>query len=290
MSLFSMTGFAMAEETLSPRLSAQIMIRSVNHRYRDIQLRFVGRDEGPELEARLRRKLEAFAQRGRISVQVELSWLEAQETRVLVDPEACRKLMEELSFLGEIRAGDLLSIPGLVTVSSIRDALNAEETAALDQLIEKVGEEFRRRRREEAEALLVQIREELKQIKLFVAWIEPKLPEFRQKIFLRLRERLEELMQDRSPEESRIVQEAALLADRADVSEELVRLKTHLDQFEGRLKAGGSVGRSLDFLCQELHREVNTLGTKCREMGVAERVVDAKAAVEKIREQVQNLE
>lgn len=290
MNLFSMTGFAMAEETLSPRLSAQIMIRSVNHRYRDIQLRFVGRDEGPELEARLRRKLEAFAQRGRISVQVELSWLEAQDTRILVDPEACRKLMEELSFLGEIRAGDLLSIPGLVTVSSIRDALNAEETAALDQLIEKVGEEFRRRRREEAEALLVQLREELKQIKLFVAWIEPKLSEFRQKIFLRLRERLEELMQDQSPEESRIVQEAALLADRADVSEELVRLKTHLAQFEGRLKAGGSVGRSLDFLCQELHREVNTLGTKCREMGVAERVVDAKAAVEKIREQIQNLE
>ncbi len=290
MGLYSMTGFAMDEATLSPRVSAQILIRSVNHRYRDIQLRFIGRDEGPELESRLRRKLESFVQRGRVTVQVELRWLKAPETHVLVDPEACRKLMEELSFLGEIRAGDILTIPGMVTVSTMTDALDAGETEALDRLAEEVGKAFRKRRREEAEGLLVQIREDLAELKHFAGWIEPLLGEFRQRILLRLRERLEELMQNSLPEEFRVVQEAAMLADRADVSEEVIRLKTHLSHFEERLSGGGNVGRSLDFLCQELHREVNTLGTKCREMGVAERVVDAKAAIERIREQIQNLE
>lgn len=290
MSLYSMTGFAMVEGPLSDRVSAQIMVRSVNHRYRDIQLRFLGRDEGPELESRLRKKLESFAQRGRLSVQVELRWMQAPKTHVLVDTRACQKLMEELSVLGELRAGDILGIPGMVTVSTVMAELNPEESEALDRLVEEAGATFRRRRKEEADGLLIQIREDLVELHQFVNWIEPSLGDFRQRILSRLRERLEELMQDRLPDESRIVQEAAMLADRADVSEEVVRLKTHLSHFEDRLEEGGSVGRSLDFLCQELQREVNTLGTKCREMGVAERVVDAKAAIERIREQVQNLE
>jgi uncharacterized protein (TIGR00255 family) len=88
----------------------------------------------------------------------------------------------------------------------------------------------------------------------------------------------------------RQLQEAALLADKADVSEELVRLRSHLSGFGDRLDAGGAVGRPLDFMCQEILRELNTLGSKCRELGVAERLVEAKAALERIREQVQNLE
>jgi len=88
----------------------------------------------------------------------------------------------------------------------------------------------------------------------------------------------------------RILQEAAVLADRADVAEEVVRLRAHLENFSERLAAGGVVGRSLDFLCQEIHRELNTLGSKCRELGVADRLVDAKSAAERVREQVQNLE
>ncbi len=80
------------------------------------------------------------------------------------------------------------------------------------------------------------------------------------------------------------------MADRADVAEEVVRLRSHFETFAERLAAGGTVGRTLDFLCQEIHRELNTLGSKCRELGVAERLVDAKSAMERVREQVQNLE
>jgi uncharacterized protein (TIGR00255 family) len=88
----------------------------------------------------------------------------------------------------------------------------------------------------------------------------------------------------------RIVLEAAILADKADVAEEVVRLRAHFEAFFERLAGGGAIGRTLDFLCQEVHRELNTLGSKCREPGVAERLVDAKSAAERVREQVQNLE
>jgi len=290
MQLYSMTGFAMGEAQLSPRVSAQIMIRSVNHRYRDIQLRFIGRDEGPELESRLRRQLENFVQRGRVSAQVELRWLEAPDSRILLDPSVIEALLEQLGRLGEVRLGEVLGIPGLVTVSTTAHTLTTEEGKELDRLLREVGKIFRNRRAEEAEALLVQIRRELEKLDAFVAWIEPRLPEFRQGVLERLRERLQVLMEDSAPEETRLLQEAAMLADRAEVSEEVVRLKTHLAHFRQRITAGGTVGRSLDFLCQELHREINTLGTKCRESGVAGQVVDAKTAIEKIREQVQNLE
>ena len=91
-------------------------------------------------------------------------------------------------------------------------------------------------------------------------------------------------------ESTSLAQEAAVMADRADVAEEVVRLRSHFVTFGERLAAGGTVGRTLDFLCQEIHRELNTLGSKCRELGVAERLVDAKSAMERVREQVQNLE
>ena len=109
-------------------------------------------------------------------------------------------------------------------------------------------------------------------------------------MFDRLREKVAELLEGRGVDEERLVHEAALLADKADVSEEVVRLRTHLESFSRRIAEDGPVGRALDFLCQEIHRELNTLGTKCRELGIADRVVDAKGAVERIREQVQNLE
>jgi uncharacterized protein (TIGR00255 family) len=146
-------------------------------------------------------------------------------------------------------------------------------------------------RREEGERLVRQIESEVAEVVGFADWFEPQMPEFRQHLLDRVKDRVEGLM---GPEvkidPERILQEAALLADRADVAEEVVRLRAHLENFSERLAAGGVVGRSLDFLCQEIHRELNTLGSKCRELGVADRLVDAKSAAERVREQVQNLE
>ena len=125
----------------------------------------------------------------------------------------------------------------------------------------------------------------------FLGGLEPELGDIRERLLARLRERLQRLVgAEVALDPERLAQEAAILADRADVSEEMVRLRSHLEAFADRLSKGGAVGRTLDFLCQEIHRELNTLGSKCREVGLAERIVEAKTATERLREQVQNLE
>jgi len=290
MTLFSMTGFGLAQGELSPRLSAQIAIRSVNHRYRDIQIHFTGRDEGPEIESIVRKSVESWAKRGRVSVQVDLRWIAAPSTSILVDEKALRAILGQLSPIGDIRAGDILSIPGFVTLQTESHAMNQHELGSLKDLVGRACADFQQMREEEALQLLLQIEKDLDALDAFGGWIEPQLPEFRNKHLDRLRERLGEVLQDTPVDENRTLQEAAIQADKADVAEEFVRLKTHLGAFRSRLSEGGTVGRALDFLCQEVHREINTLGTKCREFGVTGRVVDAKGAIERIREQVQNLE
>ena len=125
----------------------------------------------------------------------------------------------------------------------------------------------------------------------FLSGLEAQLDGIREKIHDRLRERIARLLGPETPADpERVVQEAALMADRSAVAEETVRLRAHLASFAEKLGSDGAVGRTLDFLCQEIHRELNTLGSKCRELGVAERLVEAKTATERLREQVQNLE
>jgi len=179
----------------------------------------------------------------------------------------------------------------LVSIENAKSGPEPEEAEGLGALTAKAVVEMIGMRHEEAGALEVQIRTDLAELNRFLDWFEPRAGEFRQAIFDRLQERLADLLGSGSAvEPERQLQEAALMADRADVSEELVRLRSHLAGFADRLDGGGAVGRPLDFMCQEILRELNTLGSKCRELGVAERLVNAKAALEHIREQVQNLE
>jgi len=290
MPVSSMTGFGIARGRLSPRVDAEVAIRSVNHRFRDIQLRFSSKDEGPELESLLKKIIEDFVVRGRVSVMIDLKWKQAPPANILWDREAIKKLQDEISSIGEIRPGEILALPGLVTVISDRSRLDEKEIQALELLATQAGKEFRDMRIDEAGKLVEQIRADLAEIEAFTGRIEQDLPVFRHNHFQSLKERLADFLKDQSIDEARLIQEAAILADRADIAEEVLRLKTHLDAFNKRLDAGGAVGRSLDFLCQELHREVNTLGTKCRETGITEKVIDAKGAIERIREQVQNIE
>ena len=169
-------------------------------------------------------------------------------------------------------------------------SLTTEEIQALRELLAEVATGFVSMRRDEGGKLAEKILLDLEQVREFVDWFEPQQAEFRQRVLQRWRARITELVEGVQLDDEKLVHEAAVLADRADVSEEVVRLRVHLTSFERRLRRGGAIGRALDFLCQELHRELNTLGTKCREIGVADQIVDAKGAVERIREQVQNLE
>lgn len=289
MSVTSMTGFGTSRGQLSDGIAVGVTVRAVNHRYLDVQVRLSFREEMPEVEAAVRKVVERVAKRGRISVQVDFQRLELPQSRVLVNRLGLEDLMVQLEGL-EVSASDLLGVPGLVNVTAESAALNEEEVAALRQTVAQAASAFAEMRRQEGSRLVEQIEIDLGEIRTFLEWFEPQTEDFRRRVFDRLREKIVDLLDGRSVDEERIVHEAALMADKADVAEEVVRLRTHLDSFSRRLKDAGPVGRALDFLCQEIHRELNTLGTKCRELGIADRVVDAKGAVERVREQVQNLE
>ena len=298
MTLKSMTGFGRARAELSDRFGVSVVVRSVNHRYLDVQVRTNLREETPEIEAAVRSEISKHFHRGRVTAQVNLERILTAEVDVAVNTDAVREVLDQLSnvavpekFGGTVELGDVLAVPGLVSVASPETILDDEEVTGLRSVASEAVAEALVMRREEGERLVRQIDSELAEVIAFADWFEPQMPEFRQNLLDRVKDRVDGLV---GPEvkidPERILQEAAVLADRADVAEEVVRLRAHLENFSERLAAGGVVGRSLDFLCQEIHRELNTLGSKCRELGVADRLVDAKSAAERVREQVQNLE
>jgi len=298
MALMSMTGFGRARAELSDRFGVSVVVRSVNHRYLDIQVRTNLREETPEIEAAVRSVISKRFQRGRVTAQVNLERILAAEVDVAVNTDAVSEVLAQLSnvvvpenFGGTVELGDVLAVPGLVSVASPETILEEEEVTGLRSVASEAVAEAVVMRREEGERLVRQIESEVAEVIGFADWFEPQMPEFRQHLLDRVKDRVEGLVgPDFKMDPERILQEAAVLADRADVAEEVVRLRAHLENFSERLAAGGVVGRSLDFLCQEIHRELNTLGSKCRELGVADRLVDAKSAAERVREQVQNLE
>jgi len=176
-------------------------------------------------------------------------------------------------------------------VTGAETLLEADELEALESVVREASRQYLAMRLEEGARLRGQLDGELERLSAFLDGLEPGLVDIRERLLQRLTERLERLVgSEVAVDPERLVQEAAILADRADVSEEVVRLRSHLAAFADRLAKGGAVGRTLDFLCQEIHRELNTLGSKCREVGLSERVVEAKTATERLREQVQNLE
>ena len=298
MALMSMTGFGRARAELSERFGVSMVVRSVNHRYLDIQVRTNLREDTPEIEAAVRSVISKKFHRGRVTAQVNLERILTAEVDVAVNTDAVSEVLAQLSnvavpekFGGTVELGDVLAVPGLVAVASPESILEEEEVAGLRSVASEAVAEALVMRREEGERLVLQIESEIAEVIGFADWFEPQMPEFRKRLLERVKDRVEGLVgPEGKVDPERILQEAALLADRADVAEEVVRLRAHLENFSERLEAGGVVGRSLDFLCQEIHRELNTLGSKCRELGVADRLVDAKSAAERVREQVQNLE
>ncbi len=298
MALVSMTGFGRSRGQLSDRFGASVVVRSVNHRYLDIQIRTNLREEAPEVEAAVRSVVAEGFERGRVTAQLNLERHSATPVDVAVNTDAVRHVLEQLSRIempenttGSVGLGDVLAVPGLVSVTAAETILEDGEFSALKKVTAEAVDDAVRMRVDEGTRLGRQIESELAELTAFADWFEPRMPGMRQRIFERTKERVEVLVGSAAAvDPERVVQEAALLADRADVAEEMVRLRAHLETASNRLRAGGVLGRTLDFLCQEIHRELNTLGSKCRELGVTDRIIDAKAAAERVREQVQNLE
>ncbi len=293
--LRSMTGFGQAGGELSGRLRVEVRLASVNSRFLEIALRTHPRLDTVELEAAVRPVLAAGVARGRVQVTVDFAVVARGEAGLVLHWEVAAALLTALAErpagleLAPLALRDLLALPGFAEGGG-ELALAPEELQALLALVASARDAMVAVREREAAALRPQIAGELQLLASFREWLAAVNGQVRASLMARLRERLAALLDGAEVAPDRLLQEAAIAADRADVAEEVQRLGAHLDHFRRLLEQGGPVGKKIDFLLQELLREVNTAGSKCREAGMGERVVEAKAALEKLREQCANLE
>lgn len=291
----SMTGYGSASrETGEFRVSFRI--RSVNHRFLDLVLR-MPEDLRP-LEPSLRERIGKRLRRGRIELRLEVDdrrqgAVEVQVNRSWISAiqELSKELQESGLDLGRLRLGDLLKMPGAVHVSTVSDDGEAEAgreiLAVLDEALEDLGSS----RAREGEKLKDVLEGLLSTLSDLIGKLAAKQDSLRQNQRERLRSRIQELADDAGLlDEGRLEQEIAILAERSDVREELDRLEAHVEHFRDAMNQPGAVGKKLDFIAQEIARELTTLGAKCRQTDVQQRNVDAKLVCEQLREQVQNIE
>lgn len=286
-----MTGFG-AGTSDGAGLAVRVELRSVNHRHLTVQLRMPAGLAA--LEAEVEGRIRARLGRGAVGVAMTITPLAGSKVR-LIDQDLGQRLLQELGAMAA--AADLpgpsveavLGLPGVLVTGetlapdAVREPLLAAVDGALDQLIGA--------REQEGASLLADLEGNLVQTEAFAAQATDLMPKVQQRHQASLQERVALLLGDSASVEPReLAREIALLADRLDVSEELSRLEAHVDHFRGKLASGDPIGRTLDFLSQELLREANTLGSKCSDAQVAHLVVELKAVIERLREQVQNVE
>ena len=286
----SMTAFARGE-----RVSAQgrlgLEIRTVNHRYLDASLRLPERLR--HCETALREALRGRIERGKVDLTVRLDRETGGSFHARPDPQRLAALVAALeqgrSALGDLAGPvdplELLRWPGLIREPEADEDALARE---LDRLATEVLDRLTAHRAREGERLAGMIGTRLEAIAAIVEEIAADADELVGALRERLRRRARELAAELDPE--RLEQEVALLAQKADVAEELDRLRMHLDEVRRTLATKGPAGRRLDFLAQELNREANTLASKAAQAGVALRAVDLKVLIDQIREQIQNIE
>jgi uncharacterized protein (TIGR00255 family) len=288
-----MTGFGKAAGELADGTEASVVVRGVNHRFLDVAVKL--RDEYASAEPSIRKAVAAVAARGHIDVLIRTT--RPAGAGVKIDMDAAERYATEWGedaskrgLPGELTARDLLSLPGVLRTDEAAADADASFEAPLLGLVEKALREFDETRAREGAALSLTFEEILQRIEKGIVLLDAARAGISERIVLALRERIAKLAAGVALDEARLAQEVALLADRADVTEEMDRLKTHLSEARRLLAAGGPIGRRLDHLAQEIHREVNTLGSKVREAGATKLVLDLKSELESFKEQVQNLE
>jgi uncharacterized protein (TIGR00255 family) len=291
----SMTGYGRAEAT-GARLALSVECKSVNHRHLDIALK-LPRALGA-LEAETRRLIQSALTRGRIDVSVGLDPIGAGAlTSLSVNValareyiEVTRQLAEKLNLEDGPTFGWLLEQPGVIAREA-EPLLSAEETwPVLEQALSRALGELQAHREAEGAALGKELLALLEGLGAHLDAIEELAPAAVERRAVRLRARIQSLLGEVALDEGRIATEVAVWAEKTDISEELARLRAHLDQFALLLRSGGSVGRTLDFLAQEMNREVNTVGSKADDLEISQAVIACKSAIEKLREQAQNIE
>ena len=289
----SMTGYGRAVETVNGR-EFTVEIRSVNNRYLDCTVKL------PLMvsfaEEAVKAAVKAAVSRGKVDVYISVrSETEADVQVTLNKPvvegylAAMRQMVEDYGVTNDISVSTLSRMSDVFVVDKPKadeDQLKADLLSVVDKALEA----YDAMRITEGLALENDLRSRAATILELVAQVEELNPKTVSDYRKRLEEKMREVLENKSIDESRILTEAAIFADKVAVDEETVRLRSHLEQMDEMLSGSGGVGRKLDFLLQEMNREANTTGSKCSDVKVARIVVDIKAELEKIREQTQNIE
>ncbi len=284
MPLTSMTGYAQIVDDSG----LVVEIRTVNHKHLDIRVRLPKRWSSEE--AAVKKAVSRHLHRGRVEVGISLDGAGGNGAPV-VDEAQARRYLEWASKQTDqaIDPTRILALPGVV-VSAEQCVDEDAVTARLMPCLTRACEAVMQMRGREGDALHTDLSDRLVQVADGIARIARRKPQAVAEIHGRLQKRVTALLDDAAIDPDRLAQEVALLADRADVTEELTRLQSHLEQFTRALSSDEPVGRTLDFLLVEFNREINTIGSKCQDATIAAEVVWLKGEIEKLREQVQNVE
>lgn len=289
----SMTGYGRCQELVNGK-DITVEIKAVNHRYFEFSART---SRGYSfLEEKLKSFVNAAVSRGKVDMFVSIVSVDddscvVELNKTLADGyiTALKKMAEEYSIRDDISVMSVSRYPDILTV---RKAPYDEDKVweHIKSVAQKALDGFISMRTAEGEKLLADVQSRLSAILSMVGEVELHQPETMAKYKERLREKIIELLGDAKVDEQRLLTECAIFADRIAVDEETVRLRSHIAQFENIINSGEPVGRKLDFVVQEMNREANTIGSKAQNTDIAHIVVNIKAEIEKIREQIQNIE
>jgi uncharacterized protein (TIGR00255 family) len=290
----SMTGFGRGAFS-SEAFGVTVEIKTVNNRYLDIHLRLG--QELSAIEMNVRKRVGARLSRGRVDLNINFdrtgaATYEVNRPLIAGYVKALREIKEELGLAGEIDVNSLARVPGALTAA--RDGFDEQNMAGVESALDEALDSLEQMRESEGTALAAEMRVRVAKIEAEVPIIEDAAAGLADAYRERLQKRVTELIARGSQavelDAGRLAQEVAYLADRSDISEELARLRSHLEQFRSSIDADGEVGKRLDFLLQELNREANTVLSKSTEIAIKDSALAIKAEVEKLREQVQNVE
>jgi len=289
----SMTGFGRGKSQ-TDEMECLVEIKTVNHRYSDVYIKIPRQISF--LEDKVREMVSKSISRGKADVFISFDDFSEDSKSVLVDESLAKAYINTVSQLRD--KYDLQDDISVSLIAKFPDVLKVEKVEQdenkiwknLREALESAIDSLLNMRQIEGEGLKNSIFEKTDLIESIVKEIGIRAPEVVKEYKSKLENRIKEIMEQQVVDENRIATEVAIFADRCSIDEELVRLSSHINQLRDTLKAGGIVGRKLDFLIQEMNREINTIGSKANDLNITKFVVDIKSELEKIREQIQNIE
>jgi uncharacterized protein (TIGR00255 family) len=291
--IYSMTGYGGAKGEAAG-LSISVELKSVNNRFLDTSVRlprnYLFAEEG------IKSAVGAHISRGKVDVFVTLDGSGADTLDVVVNKPLVKSYLEALRTISE-ELDVPLSVDAL-SISRFSDVLSVEKKEAdtsvigegILSVLEQALAEYDAMRQREGAKLAEDIENRLETVERLVSEVEERSPQTVEEYRNKLTAKITEVLESKTVDEQRILTEAAIFADKIAVDEETVRLRSHISQLREMLKVGSPIGRKMDFLIQEFNREANTIGSKCSDADIAKKVVDLKSEIEKIREQIQNIE